>query len=257
MIPPPRPSVSCCVHTRCLIPEPLPVLAPGSVRMPHGTKVAHGRLRARQRLHPQDGLGGAEKPHHAGLRPGRRRRGTAAGGTFVTVTRVVDDDTIEVPPAVRGATDVRLIGVDTPETFGGEEACGPEASAFTARHLEGERVRLELDEDPFDPYDRFLAYVWLDGEMFNERLLEAGLASQVTYQPNDKYEGRLIAAASRARTPPCATETTSPTLENAAQPPHPVLLPRLMAAPPRPVLLPRRIRPVLRLPLTTLPPLVP
>jgi micrococcal nuclease len=49
----------------------------------------------------------------------------------VSVTRVVDGDTIEVSPQVEGKTDVRLIGVDTPEVFGGEEPCGPEASDFT------------------------------------------------------------------------------------------------------------------------------
>jgi endonuclease YncB( thermonuclease family) len=146
-------------------------------------------------------------------------RAPSPGGTYVTVTRVVDGDTIEIAPTVRGATDVRLIGVDAPEVYGGEETCGPEASDFTTRHLEGERVRLELDEDPFDQYDRLLAYVWLDGQMFNETLLESGLASQVTYQPNDKYEGRLIAAEARAKTPSCATSgaTASPTAPRPAQ----------------------------------------
>jgi micrococcal nuclease len=132
-------------------------------------------------------------------------------GLFVTVTRVVDGDTIEIAPAVRGATDVRLIGVDTPEVYGGEEKCGGEASDFTARHLEGERVRLELDEDPFDPYGRLLAYVWLDGQMFNETLLESGLARQVTYQPNDKYEVDLMLAEGMAKTPSCASPMASAT----------------------------------------------
>ena len=37
-------------------------------------------------------------------------------GLVVTVSRVVDGDTVEVDPAVDGLTEVRLIGVDTPET---------------------------------------------------------------------------------------------------------------------------------------------
>jgi micrococcal nuclease len=37
-------------------------------------------------------------------------------GLVVTVSRVVDGDTVEVTPAVDGLTEVRLIGVDTPET---------------------------------------------------------------------------------------------------------------------------------------------
>ena len=43
----------------------------------------------------------------------------------VSVTRVVDGDTIEVSPQVEGTTDVRLIGVDTPEVFGGENPAAP------------------------------------------------------------------------------------------------------------------------------------
>ena len=34
----------------------------------------------------------------------------------VTVRRVVAGDTVEVSPAVEGTADVRLLGVDTPET---------------------------------------------------------------------------------------------------------------------------------------------
>jgi endonuclease YncB( thermonuclease family) len=37
-------------------------------------------------------------------------------GPVVTVSRVVDADTVEVTPVVDGLTEVRLIGVDTPET---------------------------------------------------------------------------------------------------------------------------------------------
>jgi hypothetical protein len=40
----------------------------------------------------------------------------------VSVTRVVDGDTIEVSPQVEGTADVRLIGIDTPEVFGGVES---------------------------------------------------------------------------------------------------------------------------------------
>jgi len=78
----------------------------------------------------------------------------------VSVTDVVDGDTIDVSPRAEGKTRVRLIGVDTPEVFGGEEPCGPEASDFTTEQLEGQDVTLEFDEDRIDSYDRALAYVW-------------------------------------------------------------------------------------------------
>jgi endonuclease YncB( thermonuclease family) len=135
----------------------------------------------------------------------------------VSVTRVVDGDTIEVSPQVEGTADVRLIGVDTPEVFGGEvQPCGPEASDFTTEHLEGQDVTLEFDEDRVDPYDRALAYVWvpvLDGELFNENLVREGLAWVSTFEPNVKYEDRFLAAERQAMdedlgvwaTDPCTT----------------------------------------------------
>jgi endonuclease YncB( thermonuclease family) len=135
----------------------------------------------------------------------------------VSVTRVVDGDTIEVSPQIEGTADVRLIGVDTPEVFGGEvQPCGPEASDFTTEHLEGQEVTLEFDEDRVDSYDRALAYVWvpvLDGELFNETLVREGLARVSTFEPNVKYEDRFLAAERQAMvedlgvwaTDPCTT----------------------------------------------------
>jgi endonuclease YncB( thermonuclease family) len=134
----------------------------------------------------------------------------------VSVTRVVDGDTIEVSPQIEGTADVRLIGVDTPEVFRGEEPCGPEASNFTTERLEGQDVTLEFDEDRVDPYDRALAYVWepdLDGELFNETLVREGLARVSTFEPNVKYEDRFLAAERQAMdedlgvwaTDPCTT----------------------------------------------------
>ena len=116
----------------------------------------------------------------------------------VSATRVVDGDTIEVSPEVEGTADVRLIGVDTPETVDPNEPvepCGPEASAFTTQQLEGQSVTLEFDEDRMDDLDRALAYVWvpdLDGELFNETLVREGYARVDTFPPNDKYEDRFL-----------------------------------------------------------------
>jgi hypothetical protein len=62
-------------------------------------------------------------------------------------------------------------------------------------------VTLEFDEDRVDPYDRALAYVWepdLDGELFNETLVRQGLARVSTFEPNVKYEDRLLAAERQA-----------------------------------------------------------
>ena len=120
----------------------------------------------------------------------------------VTVSRVVDGDTIEISPAVDGNNEVRLIGVDTPETKDpseGIEPLGHEASAFAADELAGQSVGLEFDAEREDQYDRLLAYVYVGGEMFNEVLLEGGYAQAYPYEPNTRYEGRFAVAQEEAR----------------------------------------------------------
>ena len=91
------------------------------------------------------------------------------------VLRVVDGDTLLLTNHAR----VRLIGVDTPETVRPEhpvEAWGPEASRFTQEFIARGPVRLTFDQERKDRFDRFLAYVWVDGQLLNEALLRAGLA---------------------------------------------------------------------------------
>lgn len=125
-----------------------------------------------------------------------------AGLTDVTVTRVVDGDTIEVSPDVESTEDVRLIGVNTPETVDPNEdvqPCGPEASAFTEEQLTDQQVGLEFDEETTDRFGRALAYVWLGEELFNETLVREGYAEVTTFQPNDRYEDRFIAAEEEAK----------------------------------------------------------
>lgn len=101
-----------------------------------------------------------------------------------------------------GTTDVRLIGVDAPETGGprGAQPYGEEAHDFARFVLEGEKVILQTDEEKRDQYGRLLAYVWLpDGKMFNETLLREGYAQVATFPPNTRYLDRFVAAQKSAR----------------------------------------------------------
>jgi micrococcal nuclease len=122
-------------------------------------------------------------------------------GSPARVIRVIDGDTVEA--VFRGTVlVVRLIGIDTPETVAPGQAVmcyGPEATRFTRSRLEGRRVNLELDVERVDRYGRTLAYVWVDGELFNEVLVERGYASVTTYPPNVRYVERFVAAQRRAR----------------------------------------------------------
>lgn len=121
----------------------------------------------------------------------------------VVVTRVTDGDTIEVRPAINGTKDVRLIGVDAPETAGsprGAQPYGEEASRFSEERLEGRRVTLRFDVEKKDQYGRLLAYVYPpDGEMFNETLLKEGYAQVATFPPNVRHLGSFETAQRSAR----------------------------------------------------------
>lgn len=106
------------------------------------------------------------------------------------VTRVVDGDTLEVQ--IDGKKErVRLIGIDTPESVHPDASknieAGKIASEFTRSKLEGKEVELEFDVQERDHYGRLLAYVYLDGVMFNKTLLEEGYARVATIPPNVKY----------------------------------------------------------------------
>ena len=133
------------------------------------------------------------------LRPWEDDPDAGPAAATALVTRVVDGDTIEVRIG-DGVEDVRLIGIDTPETVkpGAPVECfGPQASRFTHGLLEGKRVRLVFGEERRDPYDRLLAYAYLDPAIeahapgrprfVNATLVRRGLARSLTIPPNDRF----------------------------------------------------------------------
>ena len=120
---------------------------------------------------------------------------TATPPPFVrgTVVRVVDGDTILVRGAGGHVEDVRLLGIDTPETVDPRkpvQCYGPQASAF-AKHLEtGRTVTLAYDRELHDRYGRFLAYVWLTGArplFVNAVLVQRGYARTYPFPPNTAH----------------------------------------------------------------------
>jgi micrococcal nuclease len=118
------------------------------------------------------------------------------------VTRVVDGDTIVIQ--IDGIEEkVRLIGVDTPESVHPDESRNVEygkiASDYTEQMLLNREVEIELDVGERDRYGRILAYVYLDGKMFNELLLAEGHAKVSTVPPNVKYADRFVAIQNQAR----------------------------------------------------------
>jgi micrococcal nuclease len=152
------------------------------------------------------------------LRPWEEDPDAGPASAAAMVTRVVDGDTIEARIDSE-VEDVRLIGVDTPETVkpGEPVQCfGPQASAFTHSRLEGRRVRLVFGAERRDVYGRLLAYLYLASwtlsvpqhvetpqreRLFNAILVRRGLARSLTIPPNDRFAPRferLELAAARA-----------------------------------------------------------
>jgi micrococcal nuclease len=118
------------------------------------------------------------------------------------VTNVVDGDTMDIQFENGKEERVRLVLVDTPETKHPTKPVqpfGPEASAFTKEMLTGKNVQLELDVQERDKYGRILAYVYIDGKMFNELLLEKGLARVAVFPPNTRYVDEFYAIQKKAQ----------------------------------------------------------
>ncbi|EXX88088.1 nuclease [Paenibacillus darwinianus] len=113
------------------------------------------------------------------------------------VRRIVDGDTFETVDGRK----IRLIGVNTPETFGKPETFGEEAKAFALSELQDRRVWMFKDISETDRYGRLLRFVFVQGEreMFNERLIREGYARVMTYPPDVTYAERFVRGEREAR----------------------------------------------------------
>jgi micrococcal nuclease len=132
--------------------------------------------------------------------PSSQRTGAAPTpaieGETVTVSEVVDGDTMRVEYADGRTETVRLLGVDAPEThaevspaeFEGVpdtpagrawlRSWGVTASAFATERLAGRQVEIATDPraDRRGGFGRLLVYVTVDGVRFNRALLDRGYA---------------------------------------------------------------------------------
>jgi endonuclease YncB( thermonuclease family) len=93
------------------------------------------------------------------------------------VADVVDGDTIDVRRQSGRVVRVRILGIDTPEVYGGVECGGHNASALMKRLARG-RVRVVTDpkQPKRDRYGRLLAYVSRDGADLGRLMVLRGRA---------------------------------------------------------------------------------
>ena len=92
------------------------------------------------------------------------------------VDRIIDGDTIEI-----NGSSVRLLGMNTPER---NQRYYSEAKEFLEELVLNKTVRLESGKEEYDRYGRLLAYIFLNGENINLKLVEEGFGN--FYFPSGK-----------------------------------------------------------------------
>lgn len=126
------------------------------------------------------------------------------------VLKIIDGDTLHLSYMGREIK-VRLIGVDTPESYSGgkanrdarqhgskvadELALGKKAKASLASLLRGvSQVDIRFGVEKRDKYDRYLCYVFLPGGLcVNEELIRRGMARVLMIAPNDEHRREYMA----------------------------------------------------------------
>jgi len=117
-------------------------------------------------------------------------------GQWIKVRWVDDGDTIVLVDGRR----VRYIGINAPEIDHAQydqkaEPFGYEALRFNKSLVFRKQIRLELDKEKFDQYDRLLAYVFLpNGTFVNLALVQSGYAFYLSRKPNDRYDKQFLKA---------------------------------------------------------------
>ena len=126
-----------------------------------------------------------------------------SGTTTALVNAVIDGDTIEV--SIGTSTQkvkVRYIGIDTPEPYATKSPeCGSkEASARNRELVQNKTVTIVPGIDPYDDYERLLAYVYVGDIFVNETLVGEGFAKVMMFSPNTKYKTAFAKLYNDART---------------------------------------------------------
>ena len=112
----------------------------------------------------------------------------------VLFSSCIDGDTIKVSINNEKYT-VRFLAIDTPEYSSTEiDYYGKEASEYTCNRVKNaKKIELEYDDnsDKEDKYGRILAWVFVDGTLLEEELVEKGYAKVAYLYADYKYTNIL------------------------------------------------------------------
>ncbi|HRX63536.1 MAG TPA: thermonuclease family protein [Candidatus Absconditabacterales bacterium] len=106
------------------------------------------------------------------------------------VVSVIDGDTVKISYAQK-EFNIRLAGIDAPESStlrcGKVECYGPEAKTYLKSLLEGKTISFQ--QESTDSFDRFVGYIFLDGENINQKMIREGYAREYSYKDQSyKYQ---------------------------------------------------------------------
>ncbi len=114
----------------------------------------------------------------------------------VTLNKCIDGDTawfIENDELIK----VRFLAIDSPESTIKKQPFGKEASDFTCKILKN-ALTIEIEYDPnsdkVDKYDRKLAWIFIDGELLQYKIVKNGYAQVAYIYGNYKYTESLYEA---------------------------------------------------------------
>lgn len=114
----------------------------------------------------------------------------------VMVKRAINGDSIEL----EDGSVVRYIGIDAPDSENRQEKGQVGNAAWLANKalVQGKEVTIEYDVEPKDPRGRDLAWVYVNNELVNARLVKDGHAVVAVFPPNVKYLDALFKAQDEA-----------------------------------------------------------
>lgn len=128
----------------------------------------------------------------------------ASAATYsATIDRVVDGDTVYLKEQILGTTSVRMLGIDTPETYYNGQNQGQhatDASNYLKQLLpSGTTVTIVTDVEEKDGYGRLLAHVFKGSLDVNKEMVAKGHAVTYYIWPNMLYFTDYSAAVKSAR----------------------------------------------------------
>jgi len=117
---------------------------------------------------------------------------TATREELVRVKQVYDGDSVLLEDGRR----VRYLGINSPEY---QEPYYLKAKRFNESLVLNREIRLEFDQEKLDSYGRLLAYVYVENQMVNARLVQEGLAHAFFIGPGRKHNAMLLQTQEKAK----------------------------------------------------------